>query len=162
MKPGALFLAAALLGLPGVAAPVHAEDWTTSDGKVYVNVTVLKVEGDAVTIFDRDGGALVPLSKLPPSLQARFHYDPVQATAAAQTRAQADAQSAAALQTERVAAQKKAAAAQQAEQAANAKTPAAKSSGSTDAVDLSKIDQNWGDDDATHHRDLDYPLKHPH
>jgi hypothetical protein len=72
----------------------RAEDWTTSDGKVYQNVTVVKSAPDAVTILYRDGGALVPLAKLPANLQQRFHYDPAKAKIAADERVKADATSA--------------------------------------------------------------------
>ncbi len=79
---------------------IEAEDWTTLDGKVYLQVTIVKAEPDAVTILYRDGGALIPLTNLPDDLQTQFHYDPVKAAAAAEERARADAASAAALQAE--------------------------------------------------------------
>jgi hypothetical protein len=82
------------------ALPAFAEDWKTTDGKVYVNVKVVRVEDDAVTILDKDGGALVPLNKLDPTLQKRFSYDPVKAKAAADARAAADAANAKQLQAE--------------------------------------------------------------
>src|SRR5476649_182739 len=70
----------------------RAEDWTTTDGKAYKSVTVVKVEDDAITILDEDGGALVPLAALPPDLQQKFHYDPAKAKLAADKRkAAADA-----------------------------------------------------------------------
>ncbi len=65
---------------------VLAEDWTTTDGKTYQQVTVVKVDDDAVTILDQEGGALVPLAQLPPDLQQRFHYDPEKAKIAAARR----------------------------------------------------------------------------
>jgi beta-glucanase (GH16 family) len=77
-----------LLALVGVAL---AEDWTTTDGKTYKHVKVIKVEDDAVTILDEDGGALVPLNVLPPALQKQFNYDPAKAAAAAAQRQNADA-----------------------------------------------------------------------
>jgi beta-glucanase (GH16 family) len=61
----------------------HAETWTTTDGKTYQDVKVIKTEDDAVTILDADGGALVPLGTLSPELQQRFHYDPEKAKIAA-------------------------------------------------------------------------------
>ena len=85
---------------------VYAEDWKTTDGTVYKNVTVLKVEADAVTILDDDGGGLVPLSKLPPELQKKFDYDPVKAKAAAEARAKDEQANAAALASEADRAQK--------------------------------------------------------
>jgi hypothetical protein len=82
------------------AASCHAEDWTTQDGNVYLQVTVVKVEADAVTILYRDGGALVPLVNLPVNLQERLHYDPEKARVAADVRAKEEARSTAALQAE--------------------------------------------------------------
>ena len=90
-----LALVATLLVLP-----VYAEDWKTTDGIVYKDVKVIKVEDDAVTIFYADGGARVDLVNLPPDLQKRFNYDPVKAKAAADKRAQDDAASDQALQKE--------------------------------------------------------------
>ena len=80
--------------------PAYAEDWKTTDGKTYVDVKVIRVEDDAVTILCRDGGALVPLVELNPTLQKRFSYDPVKAKAAAAARAQQDAINAKQLQAE--------------------------------------------------------------
>jgi hypothetical protein len=82
------------------ALPVSAEDWTTSDGKTYQNVKVVRVEDDAVTILTKDGGALVPLFKLSPALQKKFSYDPAKAKIAAAARAAEDAQNAKQLQAE--------------------------------------------------------------
>jgi beta-glucanase (GH16 family) len=67
---------------------IQAEDWTTKDGKTYKGITVVKIEDDAVTILDADGGALVPLAVLTPDLQKRFHYDPAKATVAQAKRQQ--------------------------------------------------------------------------
>ncbi len=80
--------------------PLFAEDWTTSDGVVYQNVKVVRVEDDAITVIYKDGGALIPLSKLPSALQNRFDYDPVKAKAAAEARAKAEAENAKQLQAE--------------------------------------------------------------
>jgi hypothetical protein len=77
-----------------------AEDWMTTDGTKYENVKVIRVEADAVTILYKDGGALVPLFKLPPPLQQRFKYDPKKAKAAMEARAKADATNAKELQAE--------------------------------------------------------------
>jgi hypothetical protein len=79
---------------------VRAEDWTTNDGKTYQNVKVVRVEDDAVTILCSDGGALVPLAKLPPNLQKKFSYDPAKAKVAADARAARDEQNAKQLQAE--------------------------------------------------------------
>lgn len=95
-----------LMAIYLLSLPLRAEDWKTTDGKVYINVQVIRVDDDAVTIIFKDGGALVPLSKLPPSLQQRFSYDPVKAKAAADARALADAQNAKKLEAERTQADK--------------------------------------------------------
>jgi len=79
---------------------IYAEDWTTTDGIKYQNVKVVRVEDDAITIIYKDGGALVPLSKLGPSLQEKYDYDPVKAKVAAAARAKADNDNAKQLQTE--------------------------------------------------------------
>ncbi len=89
-----------ILALCLCALPALAETWTTTDGKVYVDVKVVRVEDDAVTVLCKDGGAMIPLFKLPPPLQKRFSYDPVKAKAAAEIRAKADAENAAELQAE--------------------------------------------------------------
>ncbi len=83
-----------------VALPVFAEDWTTTDGKKYEDVRIVKVEDDAITVIYKEGGALIAMTKLPPELQKRFSYDPVKAKAAADARAKADASNAKDLQAE--------------------------------------------------------------
>jgi len=83
-----------------------AEDWTTTDGMYYQNVRVIRVEDDAITIIYKDGGALVPLFKLPPDLQKKFDYDPVKAKVAAESRAKADTENARLLQLEILQAEK--------------------------------------------------------
>ena len=95
MKSLFLVLALALCSTKGIA-----EDWTTTDGTVYKNVTVIRVEDDAITILYKDGGALVPLFKLPTPLQKRYEYDPAKAKIAAEARAKADAENAKELQAE--------------------------------------------------------------
>jgi len=96
----AIFLALVLLALVLCPTNCLAEDWTTTDGTKYQNVEVIRVEDDAVTIIYKDGGALIPLFKLPPALQERFDYDPVKAKAAAEARAKADTENAKELQAE--------------------------------------------------------------
>jgi hypothetical protein len=103
-----------------------AEDWTTSDGTLYQNVRVVRVEDDAVTILYKDGGALVFLNKLSPSLQERFDYDPVKAKAAAQARAKADVENAKELQAEIEESDRLKRAQQIKDAQAQASTPAAK------------------------------------
>ena len=77
-----------------------ADDWTTTDGTKYQNVQVIRVEDDAVTIIYKDGGALIPFLKLPPTIQKRYAYDPAKAKVAADARAKEDAENAKALQAE--------------------------------------------------------------
>ena len=89
-----------------LALLLHAEDWTTTDGKVYKDVKVMKLEPDAVTILYSEGGALVPLATLSPELQEQFHYDPDKAKAAAAARAKDDKNNPAALEAEKVQAAK--------------------------------------------------------
>jgi hypothetical protein len=107
MNVSRALLAAFLLGLLGDHGPLlHAEDWTTTDGKVYKGVKVMKLEPDAVTILYSEGGALVPLATLSPDLQEKFHYDPDKAKAAAAARAKDDRNNPAALEAEKVQAAK--------------------------------------------------------
>ncbi len=91
---------ALLLTFSLLALPAWAEDWVTTDGTRYQNVKVVHVDDDAITIIYKDGGALVPLFKLPPNLQQRFDYDPVKAKIAAEARLKADKENAEALQKE--------------------------------------------------------------
>ena len=93
-------IAATALFMALMYASVRAEDWTTSDGNIYQNVTVLRSEPDAVTILYRDGGALIPIASLPADLQKRFDYDPAKAKIAADARAKSDAESAKVLKIE--------------------------------------------------------------
>ena len=83
-----------------MSVQAFGEDWTTTDGKLYQGVKVVKVEDDALTILYHDGGALIPMTKLPPALQQKFNYDPVKAAAAAAARAKDEAANAVALQKE--------------------------------------------------------------
>jgi hypothetical protein len=68
-----------------LALPVWAEDWNIN-GHYYYSVKVITIEPDAVTILDNDGGARISMVDMPADLQARFHYDPVAAKAAADQR----------------------------------------------------------------------------
>jgi hypothetical protein len=94
MRP--LILAIFLLS----AISLQAEDWKTIDGKIYLQIKVIKVEADAVTIFYRDGGARIPLIMLPEDLQKKFNYQPALAKAAADARDEADFENARALRAE--------------------------------------------------------------
>ena len=88
------------LTLPLSVISLHAEDWTTKDGKTYQEVSVVRAEPDAVTILHHNGGARVPLKNLPPELQKRFNFDPATAESAEQARAIAEEENRKALQAE--------------------------------------------------------------
>lgn len=79
----------------------RAEDWRTTDGNIYKNVTVVKNDDLTVTILDDDGGAKVPLTNLPPEIQKRFNFDPSKAKAAALKLKTEEAANAAALVEEK-------------------------------------------------------------
>ncbi|HUB66615.1 MAG TPA: hypothetical protein VL981_03930, partial [Candidatus Methylacidiphilales bacterium] len=68
-----------------ISVPIHAEDWTTADGKTYKNIRVIKHDALTVTILDEDGGATIPFEKLSPELQRRFGYNPAQVVSPIQT-----------------------------------------------------------------------------
>jgi len=51
----------------------------TEDGKTYENCQLLKVEADGITFSHSAGITKVMFRLLPPDLQKRFGYDPVQA-----------------------------------------------------------------------------------
>jgi hypothetical protein len=161
----ALLLAAALL--TSFATSLRAEDWKTTDGKVYQDVKVVESNPDAVTILHKDGGALVPLANLPPDLQKRFNYDPAKAKAAADARVNDDAANAQALQAEmNLASQQRQAGSEAQDTAAAgtapstnhaggiASTPAASSDATHHSInDLASSAQSLKSDpsDATHH-----------
>jgi hypothetical protein len=153
-----LHLALALLVLLSCRGLLQAEDWTTTDGKIYADVKVIKTEPDAVTILYRDGGALIPLAKLSPALQKRFNYDPTLAQKAADARAKATQQSDQALQAEAAQAKKlqdaKSATYKAQQQAAVAQSNAATNS-SSDSVPTLQSDPVYGPD---HHK-VGYPFK---
>jgi len=70
-----------LLLLAGVAicTGLRAEDIPLTDGTVYKNATILHHDAATVTILYADGGAAVPISRLPADLQKRLNYDPAAA-----------------------------------------------------------------------------------
>jgi len=100
-----IVLAASLLAYIGTV--LRADDWQTTDGKFYQNVTVVAVAPDVVTILHHDGGTMVPLATLSPELQKRFAYDPVKAKAAAEQRASAEAADRRAMRDRELAAEQK-------------------------------------------------------
>jgi thiol-disulfide isomerase/thioredoxin len=62
---------------PPALTPVQPHwTWTTSTGQTYHEVTIVKIEPDAVTILHAHGGARVPIDTLPPELQKQLNYDP--------------------------------------------------------------------------------------
>ena len=69
-----IFFASALL--------LHADDITTSDGKVYKGATILKHDAATATILYADGGATLEIAKLSPELQKKLGYDPAKAAEA--------------------------------------------------------------------------------
>ena len=71
-----------LVGLTFLCA--RGDDLVTRSGEVHHDYQVLSYDTGFVTIMDRDGGARIPLSELPASLQREYHYDPAAAAAAVQ------------------------------------------------------------------------------
>ncbi len=86
MRPLLLF-ALAISFLPRT----QAEDITLNDGTVYKGATILHHDAATATILYDDGGAAVPIAKLPDAIQKRLDYDP----AAAQKQLASDAATAA-------------------------------------------------------------------
>ncbi|HEX4141699.1 MAG TPA: hypothetical protein VHY09_15225 [Candidatus Methylacidiphilales bacterium] len=149
--------AAVLVLLAAPLSPGRAEDWTTTDGKIYKDVKVVKLEPDAVTILYRDGGALVPLATLPPALQEKFRYDPDKARAAANARAKADRDNPAALEAERIEAAKLKAAQDakykaQKKAVEDEKAAAAAAEPKDDPLHVSDFDVGKSDDSRPHYR----------
>jgi hypothetical protein len=62
------------LFVAGVA--LRADDITLTDGRVYKNATIISHTVTSATIETDNGGAIVPLEKLPPDLQKKCGYDP--------------------------------------------------------------------------------------
>ncbi len=60
-----------------------ADDFKTTDGKEYKNVTVNKEEPDGITVTNKKAGVIVKLyfTELPKEVQDRFNYDPQKAAA---------------------------------------------------------------------------------
>jgi len=52
-----------------------ADDFKTSDGKEYKNVTVRRVEPDGIVISSKSVIAKLYFTELPKEVQERFHYD---------------------------------------------------------------------------------------
>jgi hypothetical protein len=60
---------------------VFAEDFKTTDGKEYKDVTITRVEPDGIVIKNKSGIAKLYFAELPKEVQDRFHYNAGQAAA---------------------------------------------------------------------------------
>ena len=72
--------------------PARAEDITLDDGTVYKGATILHHDAATATILYDDGGAAVPIAKLPAAIQQRLAYDPAAAQKQLASDAAAEAQ----------------------------------------------------------------------
>jgi hypothetical protein len=70
--------------LLGLLMAAGAEDLTTTEGRVYKNVTVRKVEPDGLSISHESGLAKIPFTKLPEEVQKKHGYDPAKGKAYAE------------------------------------------------------------------------------
>src|SRR5436309_9954090 len=61
------------------ASVVLADDFKTTNGKEYKNVTVSRVEPDGIVLITKSGISKVYFTELPKEVQERFHYDSAQA-----------------------------------------------------------------------------------
>src|SRR6059058_687851 len=75
MNKTALAIVAALS-----ASIALADDFKTTDGKEYKNVTVKRVEPDGIVLSSKSGISKVYFTELPKDVQGRFGYDPEKAT----------------------------------------------------------------------------------
>jgi len=68
-----------------------ADDFKTTDGTEYKNVTVTKQEPDGITVTNKKAGVIVKLyfTELPKEVQERFNYDPKKAAAYLRQKAKA-------------------------------------------------------------------------
>src|SRR6266487_7141090 len=58
-----------------------ADDFKTTDGKEYKNVTVSRVEPDGLVLSSKSGISKVYFTEFPKEVQERFHYNPEKAAA---------------------------------------------------------------------------------
>ena len=73
--------------IPPSPLPAQANwTWTTTDGKTYKNVVIIKVEADCVTILDDEGGARIYTVTLPPDIQKLLNYNSSLARTAGEAR----------------------------------------------------------------------------
>jgi hypothetical protein len=56
------------------ASLARTEDFKTTNGKVYKDATVSRVEGDGIVLRTETGIAKVYFTELPPDVQERFHW----------------------------------------------------------------------------------------
>ena len=57
--------------------PLSADDWTTTDGTTYKDVTVVQVADDGLTITYTGGGPTkIPYYNLPLEVQKQYGHDP--------------------------------------------------------------------------------------
>jgi hypothetical protein len=78
--------------LLGLLMAAGAEDLTTTEGRVYKNVTVRKVEPDGLSISHESGLAKIPFTKLPKEVQKKHGYDPAKGKAYAEEQGKKQAQ----------------------------------------------------------------------
>ena len=70
-----------------ITSVAFAEDFKTTRGKEYKNVSVSRIEPDGIVLKTKSGISKIYFVELPKDVQERFHYNP--ANAAAYTAAQA-------------------------------------------------------------------------
>jgi len=63
------------------ASVALADDFKTTDGKEYKNVTVSLVEPDGIVLMTKSGISKVYFTELPKEVQERFNYDTAKGTA---------------------------------------------------------------------------------
>ena len=56
------------------ASVVLAEDFRTTNGKVYKDATVSRVDADGIALKTKTGISKVYFAELPPEVQERFHW----------------------------------------------------------------------------------------
>lgn len=88
----------AALSAPKPTAPLQSSSpattkmsITTTDGRQYEDVTVVKVTDETISIEHSAGVATIPMAVLPPDLQKKYNYDPVRLAKLAEERKAAEA-----------------------------------------------------------------------
>jgi hypothetical protein len=61
------------------ASLAFSEDFKTTNGKVYKNATVSRIEADGIELKTKTGISKVYFTELPQEVQERFHWAPPQA-----------------------------------------------------------------------------------